>query len=292
MMLLTEILSLIKEATSPIDLALYSLAPGSKKWRQFKNEKERDAYREDWIAKEMKRWDLPKKTAEQNFWDEHSTAKEHVELDSDYGIKIKDKYWANNAFQTVAGISAFYKNMEQWKSSSDRTIAKYLLKNKAIFDKGKKVHPDIFKPNVPSGKLVYRGLNEAPPNIKSFIKQSDWKLWKRTDFKAGSGEKDYWYVYSGKFTYTPNKPAQSWTTTPNIIMKHFYESEESVILFKPLDNEFYFSIPFLDWVSGNHFKGENEVVRIGEAANDVKIIAARRTILNYKGHEMINYDVM
>ena len=282
--------SLLTEAISPVDLALYDLSRSTSKWRHFKNEKERDAYREDWIAKEMKHWDIPKKTAEQHFREQHSNAKEHVELESSYGIKIKDKYWANKVFQTVAGIAEFYDKMENWKSESDKPTANYLLKNKAIFDKGKKLHPDIFKPNIPSGKSVYRGLREVSPKIKSFIKQSDWKLWERTDFKAGSGEKDYWYVYNGKFTYTPNKPAQSWTLTPNTIMKNFYDSEESVILFKPLDNEFYFSIPFLDWLTDNHFKGENEVIRIGEAANDVKIIATRRTIVKYRGHEFTASD--
>jgi predicted enzyme related to lactoylglutathione lyase len=287
MILLKSLLTEAKKSSE--DLIL--VKEGGKQLR-FGSQKEMDKYIEDWIQKHIKKpnnvnwYGVTRSEAEEMFWYEHHTPREWV-LDAE---KIPDKYWVWATIPDIKDIQKFYETVEDWKQGSDSSNAKFLEKFKEYFDIGKRKNPEVFRPDFPKRTPVYRGLNNISPSIKRVIKNSDWRDWKRTEFKAGKRENDYWYTYGGKFTYEPHQPAQSWTTDPKVIFDGFYDSESSVILTKRLDDEFYFSNKFLDWISHGTFRGEKEVVRIATKGSDVELLVTRRTIVSLKGHEWSDSD--
>jgi hypothetical protein len=176
----------------------------------------------------------------------------------------------------------FYFNMISWKQESDVAMANFLDKSANILKKGKSNNPEVFLPSVKPGTMVYRGLKSISAKTKAFIKKSDWKDWKRTEFRAGAREQDYWYSHEG-FTYSPHLAAQSFTYNPKVIFSgEFYDSEDSVIIAKPLDEEFYFSNSFMEWLSAGEMGNEREAIRVGKEG-EFKMLATRRTIASIKG---------
>jgi hypothetical protein len=173
----------------------------------------------------------------------------------------------------------FYDTISSWTNSTDMDEAKKLAKMSKIFDVGKKKLPKVFKPDVPPGKPVFRGLDKLNPKIESWIKttkREDWKPVTDKELKKTGKPHGEWFVYTGptikQFTYTPHRPAQSWTTSSKVA---FGFGAQTAILAMPLDDDFYFSSKYMDKFG----YGENEVIRLGTKSSKPKLILNSR-ILN------------
>ena len=219
-----------------------------------------------------------------------SPIKDSIEEEVFDGKKIPEKYWVSNTIPNPKLIQKFYESMIAWKQDSDIGQANFFARNKEMLDRGRKMNPEVFAPDVKPGTAVYRGLKQISPKTKAFIKKSDWKNWKRTEFKAGKGENDNWYIHEG-FTYAPHLAVQSFTYDPKVIFSfEFYDSENSVIITRPLDDEFYFSNKFLEWINDDYVENEYEVLRVGKEGT-FQMLATERTIRKVKGQELSKSDI-
>lgn len=260
------------------------------KYIKFNSQKEMDAFREKTINN-MVKVGTSKPAAARIFNSDYPTAKEWIADDEELNFgKIPDKYWPGATIPDPEKIKKLYLSLIVWKGNSDAKVANWLQQNISYLNSGKSKNPEIFKPDVPKGTPVYRAVGLSS-DITAIIKKSNWQDWKRTEFKAGAGENDYWYIYSGKFSYNPHRAAQSWSTDPKVVWSQFYKPEDGVILTKRLDDEFYFSIKFLDWVSGGDFSDEREVIRIASKGADVSMMATSRTIKAAKNLEFTDSDL-
>ena len=173
----------------------------------------------------------------------------------------------------------FYDTISGWIGASGTNEAKKLVKMRKLLDMGKRKMPKIFKPDVPEGKPVFRGLENLSPKIQSWIKSTKRGDWKPITDKALKKTGKYygeWFTYTGpttkQFTYTPHRPAQSWTTSSKVA---FGFGSKNAILAMPVDKDFYFSSKYT-----NKFGyGEDEVIRLGTKSSKPKLILNSR-ILN------------
>ena len=290
MIRLTEILSNIAEAPaptkSPIDLAFYNV---DGKLIVFKSQEHFIRSKENFIRDNVSQWGMTAKEAERDFQQSLTPIKDSIEEEVFGGKKIPQKYWVSKTIQDPKLIQKFYESIYAWKQESDIGEANFLARNKEMLDRGRNMNPEVFAPDVKPGTMVYRGLKSISSKTKSFIKKSDWKDWKRTEFKAGKGENDYWYTHEG-FTYAPHLAVQSFTYDPKVIFSgEFYDSEDSVIISKPLDDEFYFSNKFLEWINDDYFGNEYEVLRLGKEGQ-FQMLATGRTIRTVKGQKISKSD--
>ena len=173
----------------------------------------------------------------------------------------------------------FYDTISGWIGASATSEAKKLVKMRKLLDMGKRKMPKIFKPDVPEGKPVFRGLENLSPKIQSWIKSTkrgDWKPVTDKGLKRAGKYYGEWFIYTGpttkQFTYTPHRPAQSWTTNSKVA---FGFGSNNAILAMPVDKDFYFSSKYT-----NKFGyGEDEVIRLGTKSSKPKLILNSR-ILN------------
>jgi len=172
----------------------------------------------------------------------------------------------------------FYDTISGWVGTSGSTEAVKLAKMRKLLDAGKRKMPEVFKPDVPEGKPVFRGLEKLSPKIQSWIKttkRQDWKPVTDRGLKKTGRPYGEWFVYTGpttkQFTYTPHRPAQSWTTDSKVA---FGFGGGKAILAMPVDKDFYFSSKYT-----NKFGyGENEVIRLGTKSSKPKLILNSRIL--------------
>ena len=172
----------------------------------------------------------------------------------------------------------FYDTIAGWVGASGMSEAKKLVKMRKLLDMGKRKMPKIFKPDVQVGKPVFRGLDNLSPKIQSWIKttkREDWKPITDKELKKTGKYYGEWFTYAGpttkQFTYTPHRPAQSWTTSSKVA---FGFGSENAILAMPVDKDFYFSSKYT-----NKFGyGENEVIRLGTKSSKPKLILNSRIL--------------
>ena len=172
----------------------------------------------------------------------------------------------------------FYDTMSKWIGAAKSTEAVKLAKMRKLFDLGKQKMPEVFKPDVAEGKPVFRGLENLSPKIQSWIKttkRDDWKPVTDKGLKKTGRPYGEWFVYTGpttkQFTYTPHRPAQSWTTDSKVA---FGFGGGKAILAMPVDKDFYFSSKYT-----NKFGyGENEVIRLGTKSSKPKLILNSRML--------------
>jgi hypothetical protein len=173
----------------------------------------------------------------------------------------------------------FYDTISGWVGASGTDEAKKLVKMRKLLDMGKQKMPKVFKPDVPEGKPVFRGLEKLSPKIQSWIKTTKREDWKPVTDKGLKKVGKYygeWFTYTGpatkQFTYTPHRPAQSWTTSSKVA---FGFGSKNAVLAMPVDKDFYFSSKYT-----NKFGyGEDEVIRLGTKSSKPKLILNSR-ILN------------
>lgn len=166
----------------------------------------------------------------------------------------------------------FYDTISKWIGAAKSPEAVKLAKMRKLFDLGKRKMPEVFKPDVPVGKPVFRGLENLSPKIQSWIKttkRDDWKPVMDKGLKKTGRPYGNWFIYTGptkkEFTYTPHRPAQSWTTDSKVA---FGFGGGKAILAMPVDKDFYFSSKYT-----NKFGyGENEVIRLGTKSSKPKLI--------------------
>lgn len=172
----------------------------------------------------------------------------------------------------------FYDVISKWIGAAKSPEAVKLAKMRKLFDLGKRKMPEVFKPDVAVGKPVFRGLENLSPKIQSWIKttkRDDWKPVTDKGLKKTGRSYGQWFTYTGpttkQFTYTPHRPAQSWTTDSKVA---FGFGGGKAILAMPVDNDFYFSSKYT-----NKFGyGENEVIRLGTKSSKPKLILNSRIL--------------
>jgi len=172
----------------------------------------------------------------------------------------------------------FYDTISKWVGAAGSTEAVKLAKMRKLLDMGKRKMPEVFKPDVAEGKPVFRGLENLSPKIQSWIKttkRQDWKPVTDKGLKKTGRPYGEWFVYTGpttkQFTYTPHRPAQSWTTDSKVA---FGFGGGKAILAMPVDKDFYFSSKYT-----NKFGyGENEVIRLGTKSSKPKLILNSRIL--------------
>ncbi len=286
MIKLLEILSSLHEAPEifPTDLTYVNVEKNDK-MQTFNSIAEYEVYKEKFIQKLARANDLTPREAKSQVSQILVPLKKYIEQEIAGARVIPKKFWVSNTISDPKTMELFYYNMISWKQESDIAMANFLYKNVNTFKKGKSTNPEVFLPNVKPGTMMYRGLKSISPRTREFIRESNWEDWKRTEFKAGAREQDYWYSHEG-FDYSPHMPAQSFTYDPKVIFSgEFYDSEDSVIIAKPLDEEFYFSNAFTEWLSYEELTEilkEKEAIRIGKEG-EFKMLATRRTIASIKG---------
>jgi hypothetical protein len=282
MISLVEILSTVREVAGKFPIDLTYVNTENDRMQTFNSISEYEAYKEKFIQKFAHTNGLVFKQAELEVNEIFVPLKKYVEQQIMPRTEtIPNKFWISNTVTDPKMMKDFYYHMISWKEESDALQANFIANNLKILKIGKKNNPEVFLPSVKPGTMMYRGLKSISAKTKTFIKKSNWKDWKRTEFTAGSREQDNWYSHEG-FDYYPHMPAQSFTYDPNVIFSgEFYDSEDSVIIAKPLDEEFYFSNGFMEWLSHGDLGNEKEAVRVAKEGV-FKLIATGRTIASIK----------
>lgn len=110
---------------------------------------------------------------------------------------FKPKSEPNTPFE-----SELYDALNDWTSMPSYSM-KFLTKAKDKLFQLKKKYPIIFKPNVPNGTVMYRGVGDISKATLSQLRSSKIQDWTRL-------KEDYW-LYKKAIDYKPRSPIQSWT---------------------------------------------------------------------------------
>ena len=95
-----------------------------------------------------------------------------------------------------------------WTKISSNPVASYFAKNKSLLDTLAKEFPQVLQP--PIGEMAYRGTSIKIDSLEQAFRK------KKFTIVRIKGREVFHFK---NLTYTPNRPAQSWTTNPKVAFK-------------------------------------------------------------------------
>jgi hypothetical protein len=162
-----------------------------------------------------------------------------------------------------------YEKISKWIKISSNPVASYFAKNKSLLDTLTKEFPQVLQP--PIGEMAYRGTSIKIDSLEQAFRKK-----KFTIVKIKGRE----VFHFKNLTYTPNRPAQSWTTSPKVAFK--FEGIASirdvkyvqVVYATKVNRDFIFSPELMNIIFEMN---ENETVRVAgpgtfEAFVDTSVI--------------------
>ena len=146
-------------------------------------------------------------------------------------------------------------NIEAWLEVSSPRVAKYFEKNKALLDQLVKEFPQALLP--PIGQMAYRGTVIKLDSLEQAFRK------KKFNVIRLAGREVFHFK---NLDYSPNKPAQSWTTNPKVAFRFEGRPGTSnvvpVVYATKINKDFIFNPNLMNILFGQI--KENETVRVAE----------------------------
>ena len=157
--------------------------------------------------------------------------------------------------ENTAWENTLQNNIEAWLEVSSPRVAKYFEKNKALLNQLAKEFPQVLLP--PIGQTAYRGTAIKLDSLEQAFRKKQFKvirLAKREVF------------HFKNLDYSPNRPAQSWTTNPKVAFKFEGRPGTSnvvpVVYATKVNKDFIFNPNLMNILFGQI--KEDETVRVAE----------------------------
>lgn len=192
-----------------------------------------------------------------------------INPESSYGNLIKYiKHFNFDVEPNTENEQRLYFALINWFNNSTTLAANVLKRYYTAIRDAREKWPAIFKPHVPDGKVVFRGI--AIRNFKTQLKAAE-----LTDFTVVDGPfADKFVVYKKPLTYKPERFAQSFTDSPDIALGF---TPDGYILMTKCNDEFFFNKNFAKFASKYQHKnyGENEIIHLGTTFKDNVYLAVK-----------------
>lgn len=159
-------------------------------------------------------------------------------------------------------IDAFFGWYIDAMDSSDNTLRDFL----PVLKSARKKWPNVFKPHVSDGTVIFRGMLTVSDKVLNTLKKKI-ELNPEDFTKVKTGESANYYMYKNPIKYTTLKSAQSWTDSIKIAKKFTSKDKKKAtslgqgfILITKCNDEFFMNKNFSKLFGFN----ENEIIHIGK----------------------------
>ena len=157
--------------------------------------------------------------------------------------------------KNTAWEDALQNNIEKWLDTSDARVAKYFKKNKALLDQLAKEFPQALLP--PIGQTAYRGTSIKLDSLEQAFRKKQFKVVRLAGREV---------FHFKNLDYSPNRPAQSWTTNPKVAFRFGGRPGTSnvvpVVYATKVNKDFIFNPNLMNILFGQI--KEDETVRVAE----------------------------
>lgn len=157
--------------------------------------------------------------------------------------------------ENTAWENTLQNNIEAWLEVSSPRVAKYFEKNKALLDQLVKEFPQALLP--PIGQMAYRGTVIKLDSLEQAFKK------KKFNVIRLAGREVFHFK---NLDYSPNRPAQSWTTNPKVAFRFEGRPGTSnvvpVVYATKINKDFIFNPNLMNILFGQI--KEDETVRVAE----------------------------
>ena len=145
-------------------------------------------------------------------------------------------------------------NIEAWLEVSSPRVAKYFKENKALLDQLVKEFPQALLP--PIGQTAYRGTVIKLDSLEQAFRKKKFKVIRLAGREV---------FHFKNLDYSPNRPAQSWTTNPKVAFKFEGRPGTSnvvpVVYATKVNKDFIFNPNLMNIL---FYAKEDETVRVAE----------------------------
>lgn len=157
--------------------------------------------------------------------------------------------------ENTAWENTLQNNIEAWLEVSSPRVAKYFEKNKALLDQLVKEFPQALLP--PIGQMAYRGTVIKLDSLEQAFRK------KKFNVIRLAGREVFHFK---NLDYSPNRPAQSWTTNPKVAFRFEGRPGTSnvvpVVYATKINKDFIFNPNLMNILFGQI--KEDETVRVAE----------------------------